>query len=56
MKPMFAYVFDKTNPFYWKLRRARAYKAIERRRLLGAPLRIGGRWYERVRDAIRRKD
>jgi hypothetical protein len=42
------------NPFYRKLRRARAYKALERRWLLGAPLRIGERWYERVRDAVRR--
>jgi ectoine hydroxylase-related dioxygenase (phytanoyl-CoA dioxygenase family) len=54
IKSMFAYAFDKTSPLYRKLRRARAYKAIERRRVLGAPLRIGGRWYERVRDAARR--
>ena len=54
VKPMFAYAFDKMNPFYRKLRRARAYKAIERRRVLGAPLRIGQRWYARVREAVRR--
>jgi len=52
-KPMFAYAFDKTSPFYRKLRRARAYKAIERRRVLGAPLRIGERWYERGEPCTR---
>ncbi|HEY0190207.1 MAG TPA: phytanoyl-CoA dioxygenase family protein [Kofleriaceae bacterium] len=54
LKPMFAYAFDKSSPFYKKLARARAFKALKRRRLLGAPFRIGERWYERVHDAVRR--
>ena len=54
IKPMFAYAFDKANPFHRKLRRDRAYRAIKTRRLLGAPIRIGERWYERMRDAVRR--
>jgi ectoine hydroxylase-related dioxygenase (phytanoyl-CoA dioxygenase family) len=54
IKPMFAYAFDRTNPFYRKLRRDRAHRAIERKPVLGAPLRIGRRWYERMRDAVRR--
>lgn len=54
LKPLFAYAFDKTNPFYRKMQRARTYRAIKRRRLFGAPFRIGERWYERVQDAVRR--
>jgi ectoine hydroxylase-related dioxygenase (phytanoyl-CoA dioxygenase family) len=54
IKPMFAYAFDKASPFHGKLQRDRALRAIKGRRVLGAPFRIGGRWYERVRDAVRR--
>ena len=53
IKSMFAYAFDRKNPFYQKLRRARAYRAFQTRRVLGAPLRIGERWYARVREAVR---
>ncbi|HET9622891.1 MAG TPA: phytanoyl-CoA dioxygenase family protein [Kofleriaceae bacterium] len=54
IKPLFAYAFDKSSPFFKKLQRARAFKALKRRRVLGAPFRIGERWYERVHDAVRR--
>lgn len=53
IQPMFAYAFDKNNAFHHKLQRARAYRAIQTRRVLGAPLRIGERWYARVREAVR---
>lgn len=54
IKPLFAYAFDKSSPFYRKMQRGRAFKALKRRRLLGAPFRIGERWYERVHDRVRR--
>jgi ectoine hydroxylase-related dioxygenase (phytanoyl-CoA dioxygenase family) len=55
IKPRFAYCFDKTNPLYWKLQRMRAYEAVKRRRLLGAPLRIGERMIDRARASLQRR-
>lgn len=54
IRPLFAYAFDKSSPFYKKMQRTRTFKALKRRRLLGAPFRIGERWYERVHDAVKR--
>jgi ectoine hydroxylase-related dioxygenase (phytanoyl-CoA dioxygenase family) len=55
IKPYFSYCFDKTDPLYWKLHRTRAIQKIEKRRVLGAPFRIGGRWLERARDAVKER-
>lgn len=55
IKPLFRYCFDRTDPLYWKLHSTRAYEAATRRRLLGAPLRIGGRMLDRARTSLQRR-
>lgn len=54
-QPMFDYVFDRKSPLHWRLQRDRAITAIEQKRLLGAPLRIGKRMAERLREAMLRR-
>jgi hypothetical protein len=55
VRPLFAYVYDKTDARYWKMHYGRMHRKITERRLLGAPLRIGSRWWDQVRESGRKR-
>ena len=55
VRGLFTYLFDAKDSRYWKLRYGRAHRQLKDRRLLGAPLRIGSQWWERLRDASRKR-
>ncbi len=55
IKPYFSYCFDRSDPLYWKLHRTRTMQKLEKRRYLGAPFRIGGRWIERAKDEMKKR-
>jgi hypothetical protein len=55
VRGLFSYVYDGKDASYWKLRYGRANRQIKDWRYLGAPLRIGSRWWERLRDASRKR-
>jgi ectoine hydroxylase-related dioxygenase (phytanoyl-CoA dioxygenase family) len=53
VQELFMPFFDKNDWRYWKLRQSRAIRGLADRRYLGAPLRIGQRWADRVKAKIR---
>ncbi len=55
VRGLFNYLYDAKDSRYWKLRGGRTLTKIKDQRLLGAPLRIGSRWWERLRDASRNR-
>jgi ectoine hydroxylase-related dioxygenase (phytanoyl-CoA dioxygenase family) len=54
VRELFSYCFDRTDRLYWKMHKSRAYRKLEARRLLGAPLRVGERLITRLRATTTR--
>jgi ectoine hydroxylase-related dioxygenase (phytanoyl-CoA dioxygenase family) len=53
VQKLFAPFFDPADSRYWSLRRTRAIRRVSNQRYLGAPLRIGMRYLERITDKFR---
>jgi len=55
VRGLFGYVFEKKDARYWKIRYGRAHRLLKERRYIGAPLRIGSRWWDRLETSLKRR-